>query len=189
VQLELAAQEVTREMGLDEGEFLPFAAAWPATREGYLEWLATYSAAEQAVFASAETQHERQLGAVKLVGRVDRIDRLPDGRALVLDYKTEAIGKTTERIRQPAEDTQLAFYAALLQEEDLRAGYVNVGERGDTKLVEQPAVGHARELLLAGIEQDLRRVADGEALPALGEGTICGFCAARAVCRRDFWTS
>jgi ATP-dependent helicase/nuclease subunit B len=31
-----------------------------------------------------------QLGSLRLVGRIDRIDRLPDGQPLVIDYKTEA---------------------------------------------------------------------------------------------------
>lgn len=187
-QLELAAQQVTREMGLHEGEFLPFAAAWPATRDGYLQWLAGYSARHEAEFVSGETEHERQLGPLTLVGRIDRIDRLPDGTRIVLDYKTESIDKTKARVKLPGEDTQLAFYAALLQDHTLRAGYVNVGEREGTQLVEQRAVAAACEMLEKGIEHDLGRLAAGDPLPALGEGPICGFCAARGVCRRDFWS-
>ena len=38
--LESTADDVTRALGLDEGEFLPFAAAWPQVRDGYLAWLA-----------------------------------------------------------------------------------------------------------------------------------------------------
>jgi len=186
-QLDRVAVQVTREMGLDEAEFLPFSSAWPATRDGYLQWLATHAAREGAVFESAESEHALQLGPVKLVGRIDRVDRLPDGRLFVMDYKTEARSFTLERVRQPAEDTQLAFYAALLADDTLRAGYVNVGEREGTKLVEQHEIVPARDLLVEGILHDLQQLGEGAALPALGEGRVCGFCAARGVCRRDFW--
>ncbi|HYF41222.1 MAG TPA: PD-(D/E)XK nuclease family protein [Ramlibacter sp.] len=188
LRLEITAEEVTRDMGLDEGEFLPFAAAWPQARDGYLAWLARHEATEGAVFERAESEHEIRLGPVKLVGRIDRIDRLPDGRAMVMDYKTESSAVTTDRVRQPGEDTQLAFYAALLEDDSLRAAYVNVGERGETKTLEQPAVVEARDLLVQGILEDVARVGAGQPLHALGEGKVCEFCAARGLCRRDWWS-
>jgi ATP-dependent helicase/nuclease subunit B len=186
--LDITAEEVTREQRLDEGEFLPFAAAWPQVRDGYLAWLAEHEAKEGAVFQRAESEHEIQLGAVKLVGRIDRIDRLSDGHMMVMDYKTEARAASLDRVKRPAEDTQLAFYAALLDDDTLRAAYVNVGERGETRTVEQPAVVEARDLLVQGILDDLARIEGGEALPALGEGKACEFCSARGLCRRDFWS-
>lgn len=184
--LDITASEVTRSQGLEEGEFLPFAAAWPQVRDGYLAWLEKHEALG-AVFDRAESEHEMQLGPVKLVGRIDRIDRLPDGRLLVMDYKTEARATTVDRVRRPAEDTQLAFYAALLEEDTLAAAYVNVGERGKTERLEQPEVVEARDLLVEGILHDLGRVAAGAQMPALGEGLACEYCAARGLCRRDWW--
>ncbi|HXE50737.1 MAG TPA: PD-(D/E)XK nuclease family protein, partial [Ramlibacter sp.] len=162
--LDLAASEVTRTQRLDEGEFLPFAAAWPKVRDGYLSWLAGHEAHERATFEQAESEHEMQLGPIKLVGRIDRIDRLADGRAMVMDYKTEPRATSVERVRQPGEDTQLAFYAALLQDDSLRAAYVNVGERGKTETMEQPAVVEARDLLVHGILDDLSRIGSGAVL-------------------------
>jgi len=186
--LDITADEVTRELGLDDGEFLPFAAAWPQVRDGYLAWLGGHEAKEGAKFQRAESEHEMQLGPVKLVGRIDRIDKLPDGRLMVMDYKTEARGTSTDRVKQPGEDTQLAFYAALLDDDTLRAAYVNVGERGETKTLEQHAVVEARDLLVQGILDDIRRIGEGDPLMALGEGKVCEFCSARGLCRKDFWT-
>jgi ATP-dependent helicase/nuclease subunit B len=185
--LDTIAEQVTREQGLDEGEFLPFAATWPQVRDGYLAWLAQHEALG-AVFESAESAHEMPLGPLKLVGRIDRIDRMPDGSVLVMDYKTEGRPKTVDRVRDPVEDTQLAFYAALLAEDTLAAGYVNVGERGKTDLLPQPAVVESRDLLVEGILHDLGRIAGGAQMPALGEGIACEFCAARGLCRRDWWS-
>jgi len=90
-------------------------------------------------------------------------------------------------VRDPAEDTQLAFYAALMRDDRVRAAYVNVGERGETRLIEQPDVIAARDGLLRGMADEMARIAAGEAMPALGEGVVCEYCAARGLCRRDFW--
>jgi ATP-dependent helicase/nuclease subunit B len=185
--LDAIAHQVTQEQGLDDGEFLPFAATWPQVRDGYLAWLAKHEALG-AVFERAESEHEMPLGPVKLVGRIDRVDRMPDGSLLVMDYKTEGRPKTVDRVRSPGEDTQLAFYAALLEEDTLAAAYVNVGERGKTERLDQPAVVEARDLLVEGILHDLGRIAGGAEMPALGEGLACEFCAARGLCRRDWWT-
>ena len=187
-RLELTAAEVTRTQRFHEGEFLPFAAAWPQVRDGYLKWLEAHEAKEGATFEAAEAEREMPLGALTLFGRIDRVDRLPDGRAMVMDYKTEAPGKSTKRAGQPSEDTQLAFYAALLGDDTLRAAYVNVGERGETKTIEQKFIVEARDLLVEGILDELARIEAGAALPALGEGQVCDFCAARGLCRRDSWS-
>ncbi len=181
-----ASVATTESMGLGEGEFLPFAAAWPTVRDGYLRWLARHEAGG-ATFNSAEVAQTQRIGPVKLIGRIDRIDHMADGSVLVLDYKTEAGAKTATRVKDPLEDTQLAFYAALLPEDTLQAAYVNVGEKDATKPYPQPDVVEARDALIAGILLDMERIAQGVALPALGEGATCDFCQARGLCRKDFW--
>ena len=182
-----AQQIATRESGLSQAEFLPFAAAWPAVRDGYLSWLLKHEA-DGTVFVEAESWKQQSLGNLKLVGRLDRIDRSPDGRAFVIDYKTESAAKTKDRVKEPTEDTQLAFYAALVADDTLRAAYVNVGEKSSgTQTVEQDEVVHARDALVAGLIDDFARIAEGAALPALGEGAVCEHCAARGLCRKDFW--
>jgi len=184
-----AAQAVTLQQGLGEGDFLPFAAGWPQVRGGYLRWLAQH---EQAGghFRQAEVQASQPLGALQLVGTIDRIDAVSSAgepAPLVIDYKTENDTATRQRIKAGAEDTQLAFYAALLSHDTLRAAYVNVGERGETQMHEQDEVVHLRDLLVEGIQHDFARIAAGAPMPALGEGTVCDYCAARGLCRKDFW--
>ncbi|VTY37116.1 ATP-dependent helicase/deoxyribonuclease subunit B [Xylophilus ampelinus] len=188
--ISIASGQATQAMGLSEADFLPFAAAWPAVREGYLDWLAAHEADEGAIFEQAEPRLEQPLGELRLVGRLDRIDRLQaDGRAYVIDYKTESLDSSKLRVKEPFEDTQLAFYAALLDEDTLRAAYVNVGEKASgTQTVEQTEVVAARDALVEGILHDLHRIGEGAAMPALGEGAVCEFCAARGLCRKDFWS-
>jgi ATP-dependent helicase/nuclease subunit B len=185
--LEQLALEGMASQRLGEGEFLPFAATWPAVRAGYLEWLAKHEGTG-AVFAEAESEHSVQLGTLTLAGRIDRIDQLADGSTLVMDYKTEGLQSTKDRMKTPLEDTQLAFYAVLLPDKELRAAYLNVGERGEVKAVLHDSLSQAAHLLKEGIEAELRRIGQGAPLPALGEGRACEFCAARGLCRRDGWS-
>jgi ATP-dependent helicase/nuclease subunit B len=189
--MDQAAAEITQEQHLSQAEFLPFMAAWPQVRDGYLDWLQTHEAIG-ARFEVAESWQETALGSLTLYGRIDRVDLVArdaqtPAQALVLDYKTEPLATTRQRIKSAYEDTQLAFYAALLPDDRLRAAYVNVGEREGTKLVEQENVVSVRDALLEGIGQEMARIAQGAALPALGEGSACEYCAARGLCRKDFW--
>jgi ATP-dependent helicase/nuclease subunit B len=188
--INIASEQVTQDMHLEPGEFLPFASAWPRVRDGYLDWLAQHDAAG-GVFEQAESALELPLGPLTLVGTIDRVDQMhADGSctALVIDYKTENAQATAKRTQQPLEDTQLAFYAALLPHDTLRAAYLNVGEKDGSQLFEQTEVVEARDALVHGILNDMQRIADGATLAALGEGAACSFCAARGLCRKDWWT-
>jgi ATP-dependent helicase/nuclease subunit B len=184
--LDAAAEDAARELALSAAEFLPFSASWPRVREGYLEWLAAHET-EGAVFEAAEVSKEVPLGSLTLIGKIDRIDRLADGSALVMDYKTESRSATAERLKQPQEDTQLAFYAGLLDDDTLAAAYVNLGEKEATRTYEQPDIVHLRDELLDSILTDMARISHGAPLPAIGEGKACEYCAARGLCRKDFW--
>ncbi len=198
--------EVAQAMGLrvDENDagFLPYLAAWPALREGYLDWLTAYEGRADRVgptFDRAEWELSNEVRPWRLIGKLDRVDRQdsPEGPIpLVIDYKTEGRKSTEDRIKDAFEDTQLAFYAALLPEENLRAAYLSItdgrsatAQRPATHLFEQPEILQARERLRQGLVEDLSRVAAGQTLPALGEGRVCEFCAARGLCRKDFWAS
>lgn len=206
-QMDTAAQQAAQMLGLNEGEFLPFMAGWPALRDGYLDWLAEHES-QGAVFAQAELSRQQPLGVqgktVQLVGTIDRVDHLPQSADLlppvmVMDYKTENIDRSKKRIQQGTEDTQLAFYAALLAGDNagnsaagnaghsVQAAYINVGERGTTQTIPQPDVLALRDALLDGLRSDFSRIAAGAQMPALGEGAACDFCHARGLCRKDFW--
>lgn len=183
--LNAAASKSTSEMGLSESEFLPFAAAWPRVREGYLVWLAAHEA-RGVGFMAAESERETPLGSLTLIGTIDRLDRTAEGRTLVIDYKTESRDTTAKRLKSPQEDTQLAFYAALLEDDELEGAYLSLVEKEPAKMYAQPAIVDLRDQLIDSIRSDMARIASGAALPALGEGKACGFCAARGLCRRDF---
>ncbi len=185
--INIASEKATTELGLSQAEFLPFAASWPRVRAGYLQWLAGHKTGG-ATFSEAEAWKEMPLGALTLVGKIDRVDTQADGHALVIDYKTEAASKTAERVKPASEDTQLAFYAALLSDDTLAGAYVNLGEKEPTKTYAQSDIVALRDQLLEGVLDDMGRIAAGTAMPAMGEGKACDYCAARGLCRKDFWS-
>ncbi len=191
--LDAAAEATTRAQRLSPAEFLPFSSGWPALREGYLRWLADHEA-QGARFREAERRCVQPLGALELIGTLDRVDAVRSPvpgeppSVMVIDYKTENESATRRRLAAGTEDTQLAFYAALLGDDTLRALYVNVGERGETRGFEQEDVVALRDQLVEGILHDFARIAEGAPMPALGEGAVCDYCAARGLCRKDFWS-
>ncbi len=191
LSIDAAAKFATEKLNLSQSEFLPFAASWPRVRMGYLRWLAKHEGTG-AAFQDGELWLEMPLGGqdfggLTLVGKIDRIDELPDKTSWVMDYKTESSAVTAQRVKPDAEDTQLAFYAALLPDDTLAAAYVNVGEKDATKTYSQSDIVGMRDQLIEGILQDMSRIGGGARLPALGEGKACDFCAARGLCRKDFW--
>ncbi len=170
--------------------FVPFAAAWPQVAASYLVWLAQHEG-QGWRFESSELSLSTQAGAAQLQGRLDRVDILQGSAAQsfqVMDYKTENEQGLKARVAQPLEDTQLVFYAALLGKSDVQASYVSLSEK-ITKTVAQPQIEEALPMLLEGLQSDAQRMQAGHALPAHGEGKACDYCAARGLCRKDFWES
>ena len=190
--LNSASEQATQALGLSAAEFLPFAAAWPRVRDGYLAWLVEHEATG-ALFETSETKRELRLGqgGLTLIGTIDRVDVVHAPGELpftqVIDYKTEPCSTTTQRINSGGEDTQLAFYAALMADDTLAAAYVNLGEKEPTKTFDQPTINDMRVGLIESVLSDMSRIADGAVLPALGEGKACDYCNARGLCRKDFW--
>ncbi len=188
--LQAAATATTREQALDEADLLPYRASFEVFVPAYLDWLARR---EHEGWFWAEGEREFQaappeLGGLRLRGRIDRLDHGPQGRRQLLDYKTSSVASLRQRVREPMEDTQLAFYAALLgADPDLGAAYLGVDDAQAPVLVEHAEVQRSAAALLDGLGAEWQRLREGAAMPALGEGMVCDTCEARGLCRRDHW--
>ncbi len=180
--------------GLDEASFLPFSASFEVLVPRYVEWLhrreaggAAWQSGEVDLLAVPES-----LGGVELHGRVDRIDAVEGGSRLeLIDYKTGSSSQLKKDVADRFEDTQLAFYAALVGAGSglpLRGFYLALDATRGLEQHEHVDVSASAEALVDGIAGDLRRLRDGAALPPLGEGSACTYCDARGLCRRDHWT-
>jgi ATP-dependent helicase/nuclease subunit B len=191
-QLNASAQAATAALSLDEGELLPFAASFERLAPAYLAWL--HDRENRGWYwADGESDHRRTdaaLGGTELRGRIDRLDHGPDDARQLIDYKTTAVAELRKRVKQPLEDTQLAFYAALLGgDAALNAIYLALDEDDAPREVPHPAVHNTAALLVAAVGEEWQRMQQGAALPALGEGKVCEGCEARGLCRRDQWVA
>ena len=192
-QLHTIAVQEQGALGLSDDEFLPFAASFARFVPRYLEWLHRRDA-DGAQWQAGEREvriRPAAMGGAELYGVIDRIDRVDHGAALeLIDYKTSSAERLKARVREPLEDTQLAFYAALLAPEatrPLRACYLPLDQGDAIKPIVHGDVQRSAEVLVHELGAEFARLREGASLPALGEGEVCEHCEARGLCRRDHW--
>jgi ATP-dependent helicase/nuclease subunit B len=190
--------ELEREAAaLDAASFLPFEASFERFVPHYAQWLQERDA-QGAAWLEGEVDREAvpaELGGLRLKGRLDRVDRRRGEAGEVrelIDYKTVSVAGLRQRVRDPLEDTQLAFYAALEMARpdapaELEAMYLALDDSGGIVQVAHPGVTQSAQALIDGLAGELRRLRAGAPLPALGEGLVCEHCEARGLCRRDHW--
>jgi DNA helicase-2/ATP-dependent DNA helicase PcrA len=124
-----------------------------------------------------EESFEIQIGQTMVIGRIDRIDRLPDGSVAIVDYKT---GKARDQ-EDADESLQLSLYALATRE---KWGY-RVSGLSFYNLEQNVSVVTTRDegqLLSARarVEDAAQSIAAGK-FPAK-PGMHCAFCAYRSVC-------
>jgi DNA helicase II / ATP-dependent DNA helicase PcrA len=145
-----------------------------AQLQTFLAWTRSLAPAE---VLHTEESFEIRVGATTVAGRIDRIDRRPDGSVAVVDYKT---GKA--RDQEDADDSlQLSLYAIAARE---KYGY-EVGALVFHNLEENVPVITLRtdpQLLAARVrvEAAAQGIAAGNFKPRTG--MHCNFCAYRTLC-------
>ena len=194
--LHAIALEVQHELHLDDPSFLPYAASFARIAPRYVDWLhGRDRQGGQWLDGEREiTVQPPQWGGMEMHGRIDRIDHVSrenSGATQLIDYKTSSAQMLRQRVAEPQEDTQLAFYAALVAQSDapevIEAIYLSVDDNKGIEVIKHDGVQASAVRLVDGIGGELARLRDGATLPALGEGEGCRFCQARGLCRRDHW--
>lgn len=185
--------------GLDEAAFLAEWLQFERLAPAYVEWLHAQEAQGWRFERGEWAVSVPGGGPADLRGVLDRVDRLSQAerppRARLIDYKISSADSLRMRVRQPLEDTQLAFYAALWEgagetvpgAEGLEAGYLAL--EVPVRWIEHPQVADSAAALRAGLAEDLARLAAGAPLPPLGEGPACAHCAAAGLCRKEHWAA
>ena len=196
-RLHAAAVEEINAAGLDAAEFLPYSASFGRFVPRYVAWLhARDEDGAQWLDGERElTSRPPEWAGTQMHGVLDRVDSVPgvNGPLIqLIDYKTGPATALRSIVKQ-GEDTQLAFYAALMGAQgeapgDIAASYVFLDEGEKVVELPLPDVLAQAELLVGGIGVDLSRIRQGAAMPALGEGRSCDFCDARGLCRKDDWS-
>ena len=201
-RLHAVAIEVRREMALDDAAFLPFEASFARLVPPYLAWLHGRDAIGARWLDGEVDLRARptEWNGIEMHGVIDRVDSVPADDAAsgpvtqLIDYKTSSAQKLRTLVKQPQEDTQLAFYAALMAQQseaagDIGACYLPLDDGDTVKAIEHADVEATARQLVAGLGRDLARLRDGAPMPALGEGSACEHCDARGLCRRDHWAA
>jgi probable DNA repair protein len=164
-------------------------------------WLTLEGARATFAVRALETRADINLGRLTIQTRGDRIDRLADGRQVVIDYKTSGqisiADWTEERLEQP----QVPLYCLLDDGPIAAAAIAQVNARqmawhglaaADGLLPEVPALDHPKlanwQELLAHWHSALHRlgneIADGCAA-ATPSTAACQYCRLSALCRRQ----
>jgi DNA helicase-2/ATP-dependent DNA helicase PcrA len=124
-----------------------------------------------------EQSFEIRVGTTSVVGRIDRIDRRPDGSVAIVDYKT---GKARDQ-EDADESLQLSLYAMAAKE---KWGY-NVGALIFHNLEENVPVMTTRneaQLLIARARVEAAAQGIGDGIFDAKPGMHCNFCAYRSLC-------
>jgi ATP-dependent helicase/nuclease subunit B len=192
-ELLAAADAEQAERRLSDATLWPYRAAFDQFVVQYLEWLDERD--DQGWrFEGGEVERRitpAALGGATLHGKIDRIDRHDDGMPQLIDYKTGRPEPLKEQLRARLEDTQLAVYAALLDDDPAaartQAMYLLLSDRRPPDALPHKDVAASARVLVEGLGADLAALRAGGTAPALGEGDACRFCDARGLCRRDHW--
>jgi DNA helicase-2/ATP-dependent DNA helicase PcrA len=132
-----------------------------------------------------ETPFNFWLGKLKVGGRIDRIDKLPDGRIEIIDYKT---GKNVPTESKVKEDLQLSLYA--LAAAEVRDGIF--GREPEEVLLTlhyleddiKISTTRSKDALLFAKEQILQKTADiTQSTFQCSASILCKTCEYRMICQ------
>lgn len=155
----------------------------------YLDWQRKREA-QGWLFARAEERRHLDLelpdGApLRLDGTLDRIDRNADGGLALLDYKAQTPAALSNRLRQPGEDVQLAVYTMLAGNAVTEAAYLSLDDEVRARPLPEPQAVAAEQY--QRLIDSFGAMRAGAPLVAHGAASVCAHCAARGLCRRDWF--
>lgn len=148
-----------------------------------LDWLADRGP----VRVQTEATLERALDLRhRLEGRADRLEQLPDGAKVIVDYKTGSRVPKKPEV-ESGEAVQLVHYA-LLDDAIARVEYLSLKDARRNLVVEEGLADLRHEIgtRLHNVFDELHRAAP---LWAHGDEAVCDHCDYRGLCRKGDWTA
>lgn len=193
VQLAEALQRISAEVFADAlaRDYLAQAwlLRWQEQIPAYLDWQLENEQAGWRYLEAEQPFAVEVADDLTLHGRIDRIDnRSEDPNAVcVLDYKTQAIAKLKNKLKDAGEDVQLACYGYARAAS--AAAFVSL--EGDKVLAIAPPhdVAELAQLNIARLGTVFEQMRSGTALPANGIETACAYCEMQGLCRKAEWES
>jgi len=163
---------------------------WDNFVETYVDWQEKRTRTWQVAATEQKLERPFPVGdhALTLTGRADRIDRGPDGLAII-DYKTGQIPKSDALLS--GEKTQLPFYALLHPDKVVEVLYAKF----ERDAVKANVGASAEDLanLVHRIDQRLRELLTdidrGAPLTAWCDPQTCQYCRYQGLCRKEMWST
>lgn len=180
-----------------EREYVGHPVLWELKRAELLESLIAVVESEEGArplelerkfgFDEPESWPALRIGDVHVRGVVDRIDRLPDGTLLVLDYKSGRLTSLTPKLKKEAllaPEFQLALYAEMLRQRQpgarVDAGYLSLRDADRTRTLRESGIDPDTLPLAAGVRERVAKMRGGHfAVRPL----TCDYCDLEPVCR------
>jgi DNA helicase-2/ATP-dependent DNA helicase PcrA len=122
------------------------------------------------------------LGMNKLVGRIDRVDILPNGQAVIIDYKSTEVLNQADADQKAKESLQLKIYAAAwLHTESalpnrLELHFLDSDRKGKVTFTGEEIL--ATEEKIAEVATEIRK----QQFPPKPSAWTCGYCPYRTIC-------
>ncbi len=185
----------------EDGNAIGYYRRWLEVLPSYIDWQAAREA-EGWLWRAGEFDVSVDVAMpdglpLRLAGRIDRLDKGPDGAHAVLDYKTQPASRLRRKAGDAEEDCQLPFYG-LLRADAVAGSWVSLegvkhggkdSAAAAQREVELPDFQAAVTWLERQLRHDVGRLRAGARLPAFGDAAACTYCEARGLCRKGFWES
>ena len=182
--LEAALRHLSQQVFADllQHDFLANAwlTRWFKALPAYLAWQLA-GEADGWQYLDSEMKFEQPLAAVKLYGRIDRLDGKAEARQ-VIDYKLQTAQSLRDKLSEPGEDVQLACYAYAYQAQS--AVFVSIdGDEVKTVSAKQE-IAELAQLNVDRLNLIMAQLAAGAPAIANGIEAVCGYCEMRGLCRK-----
>jgi len=161
---------------------------WQHLLPGYIDW--QIKRAENWVVSTVEQEYRQPLGSdqFQIMGKIDRIDRCPEGLGLgLIDYKTGAIASRANV--EAGEAVQLLTYALLL-EDTVETTYLSFDPRKGVKTeseISKETLSQLLPTIKTRLDMMLTAIQRGHKLPAWGHDSTCRYCEMMGLCRKTTW--
>jgi ATP-dependent helicase/nuclease subunit B len=151
----------------------------------YVDWQLEFARDRRVQAVEVRAVREDLSPGLVLRGRLDRIDRGPDGTTIT-DYKTGALPAPADVLA--GEAVQLPFYALLLPETPQQVQYLALErDKVQAKALADAALADLTRAQAERLHHLAERLRAGAGLPAWGDERTCAYCFASTICRKQSW--